>query len=148
MRKNRAAVALGRRGGHARARKLTDAQRSHAAAHAANRRWSFQTQQMLKAAREWNTGYVGFTKIERAAPLKVEGPIKLVGYREGDELLSLDQLAARLKISKTTAYGLTRRRAHVRYAHPLPCFKLGKELRFNWSAVIQWLDKLEKGGTV
>lgn len=71
-----------------------------------------------------------------------------MGYKEGDELLSLDELAQRLKISKTTAYGLTRHRAKVRSAQPLPFFKIGKELRFNWSAVVEWLNALEKGAQV
>ena len=67
-------------------------------------------------------------------------------FAPSDELLSLDELATRLKISKTTAYGLTRQRAKVRNASPLPSMKIGKELRFNWSAVVKWLDRLEKGG--
>ena len=63
-----------------------------------------------------------------------------------DELLDISQVAARLGVPKSTVYELTRHRAHVRHSHPLPCFKVGRRLKFNWSAVVQWIDTLEKGG--
>lgn len=148
MAKDRAAVSLGRRGGHARASNMSREQLSQSASYAANSRWISNRRQMLQALHEFETGRIGLTrKFQRQKPLKREKG-QFYGYREGDELLSLDELAARLKITKTTAYGLTRKRAHVRSVNPLPCFKVGKELRFNWSAVVEWLDQLEKGGTV
>jgi excisionase family DNA binding protein len=63
-----------------------------------------------------------------------------------DELLSVDQVAERLGVPKGTVYELTRQRANVRGV-PLPHFKIGKRLKFNWSAVVTWVDGLEKGGT-
>jgi hypothetical protein len=147
MQKNRAAVALGKLGGHARSRKLTRAQKSQSASYAANSRWAAQREHLIAQARDWKIAYANGIKIEHQPHQKFPAGT-LTAYRDGDELLSLDELAARLKISKTTAYGLTRHRAKVRSDNPLPCFKLGKELRFNWTAVTQWLDQLEKGGAV
>ncbi len=63
-----------------------------------------------------------------------------------DELLDISQVAQRLGLPKSTVYELTRERAHVRHVHPLPTFKVGRRLKFNWSAVIAWLDTLEKEG--
>jgi hypothetical protein len=145
MNKTKAAKTLGQLGGRARSRKLTRKQKSQSASHAAAHRWRVQREHLITMAHEWTTSYVNGTKFEHQPPRKF-APGTLTLYQDGDELLSLDELAARLKISKTTAYGLTRHRAKVRNANPLPCFKVGKELRFNWSAVVQWLDQLEKGG--
>jgi excisionase family DNA binding protein len=63
-----------------------------------------------------------------------------------DELLDITQVAARLGVPRSTIYELTRNRAHVRHSHPLPCFKVGRRLKFNWSSVVAWLDTLEKEG--
>jgi len=60
-----------------------------------------------------------------------------------DELLDVAQVAQRLGLPKSTLYELTRQRAHIN-SHPLPCFKLGRRLKFNWSSVVAWLDALEK----
>lgn len=147
MTKNPHARALGKRGGKARAAKLSRAQLSEAATHAANSRWISNRRPLMAALLDARSGRIGSKRVEQQPSLKIEEG-KYYGYREGDELLSLDELAARLKISTTTAYGLTRRRAKVRSANPLPCFKVGKELRFNWTAVVQWLDALEKGGNL
>lgn len=144
MRKNKAAVALGKRGGLARSKRLTKAQRSQSAALAASHRWASQREHLIRVVHEWQTAYVDSFKVEGSSALEVSGP---VSYREGDELLNLEELAQRLKISKTTAYGLTRKRAKVRSIQPLPYFKIGKELRFNWSAVVEWLNALEKGAS-
>jgi excisionase family DNA binding protein len=68
------------------------------------------------------------------------------GMQAGDELLGIAEVAQRLGVPKSTVYELTRHRAHVRHDHPLPCFKVGRRLKFNWSTVIAWLDTLEKEG--
>ena len=63
-----------------------------------------------------------------------------------DELLDISEVSKRLGVPKSTVYELTRHRAHVRHDHPLPCFKVGRRLKFNWSALVSWLDTLEKEG--
>ncbi len=64
-----------------------------------------------------------------------------------DEIVTIQELAERLKVNKSTIYELTRRRAIVRADkhRPLPCIKLGRQLRFNWRLVCQWLTELEEG---
>ena len=63
-----------------------------------------------------------------------------------DELLDINQVAARLGVPKSTVYELTRHRAHVRHDNPLPAFKVGRRLKFNWTKVMAWLTALEEGG--
>jgi excisionase family DNA binding protein len=69
-----------------------------------------------------------------------------VNFAPSDELLDVAQVAQRLGLPKSTIYELTRNRAHVRHDHPLPSFKVGRRLKFNWTAVIGWLTELEKAG--
>jgi len=72
-----------------------------------------------------------------------DGPT-LVNFDSSDELLGVDEVAQRLGVPKGTVYELTRHRANVRGV-PLPHFKIGKRLKFNWSAVVNWIDSIEKG---
>ena len=55
------------------------------------------------------------------------------------DLLTPQQLADRLQVSKTWVFDQTRERSKVRNAHPLPVIRLGKYLRFSWRAVSEWL---------
>lgn len=55
------------------------------------------------------------------------------------EILTPEEVAARLKLKPRTIYELTRSRCR----HPLPYHKAGKTLRFNWSEVVGWF--LESG---
>ena len=62
------------------------------------------------------------------------------------EILTADEVAAWLKISKRHVYELTQKRTRsgdVR-ENPLPCVKLGKSIRFNKAAVEDWIEKLSK----
>jgi excisionase family DNA binding protein len=65
-------------------------------------------------------------------------------FAPSDELIDVHEAARRLGLPKSTVYELTRNRAHVHHDHPLPCFKVGRRLKFNWSSVVAWLDTLEK----
>jgi hypothetical protein len=55
------------------------------------------------------------------------------------DLLTPEELAARLKVSKSWVFEQTRQRAKVRNKTPLPCIRLGKYCRFSWVAVCQWM---------
>jgi predicted DNA-binding transcriptional regulator AlpA len=57
-----------------------------------------------------------------------------------EDLLTPEQLAERLQVAKSWVFEQTRNRAKVRNAHPLPCIRLGKYLRFSWSQVCEWLQ--------
>jgi len=56
--------------------------------------------------------------------------------RESEDLLTVDELAKRLKIKKSWVYAQTRRRD----ADSIPKLKIGKYLRFEWEAVRNWID--------
>jgi predicted DNA-binding transcriptional regulator AlpA len=55
------------------------------------------------------------------------------------DLLTPDQLAARLQVSKSWIFEQSRARAKARNTHPLPVIRMGKYLRFSWRAVSEWL---------
>ncbi len=64
------------------------------------------------------------------------------GHREGsrlDELLTAEQLAALLRVRKSTVEDYARRGL-------LPSLKLGRHRRFIRSDVIDAIDKLSRGG--
>jgi excisionase family DNA binding protein len=52
------------------------------------------------------------------------------------DILTPDELAARLKVRKTWVYEKLR----PGRKNPLPVFRIGKYLRFSWPAVSAWLD--------
>lgn len=54
-----------------------------------------------------------------------------------DEVVSIDEVARRLDIPKTTLYGW-------RYKGKGPrSHRVGKHLRYRWSDVLEWLDRLK-----
>lgn len=57
-----------------------------------------------------------------------------------DELLTVSEVAAALKVPVSWVYERTRRSG----TDQIPHFKLGKYLRFRWAAVREWLDSLNK----
>jgi predicted DNA-binding transcriptional regulator AlpA len=60
------------------------------------------------------------------------------------EILTVDELAGLLKMSKKQIYTMTEKRTRngVMKTHPLPVLKINGNLRFLRSSVDQWLAKL------
>lgn len=58
-----------------------------------------------------------------------------------EDLLTPEQVAARLQVSKSWVFEQTRNRAKVRNKNraPLPFHRIGKYLRFYWPEVSAWL---------
>lgn len=54
-----------------------------------------------------------------------------------EDLLTPDELAARLRVSPQFVYARSRRGAK----NGLPVMRVGRVLRFSWSAVTEWLAK-------
>lgn len=57
-----------------------------------------------------------------------------------NELLTVSEVASALKVPVSWIYERTRRSG----AERIPHIKLGKYLRFRWSAVREWLDTLNR----
>lgn len=51
------------------------------------------------------------------------------------EILTPVELAARLKVPETWIYEKTRGRCQ----DPIPCLRIGRYIRFTWTAVLEWL---------
>lgn len=52
------------------------------------------------------------------------------------DILTPDELAERLKTSKSWVFEMTRQRQR----NPIPHYKIGRYLRFNWQEVRGWLE--------
>jgi excisionase family DNA binding protein len=56
------------------------------------------------------------------------------------QILTVDEVAARLKVTRRVVYGLTR----VRSQNSIPHYHVGRVLRFNWLSVSEWLQGQKK----
>ena len=52
-----------------------------------------------------------------------------------DNLLTPEEVAERLKVPESWVYEKTRARCR----NPMPCLRLGRYIRFDWTAVATWL---------
>ncbi len=66
------------------------------------------------------------------------------GFISPSDILTVQELASRLKVKPTWVYEKMRGRG----ANPLPVFKIGRYLRFSWADVCAWLQSTRKGGTI
>ena len=56
------------------------------------------------------------------------------------QILTIDELASRLKTSRRWVYEKSRRRCQ----NPLPVIRIGRYLRFDWVSVSAWLRQQER----
>jgi excisionase family DNA binding protein len=61
-----------------------------------------------------------------------------------EDILTPEELAARLKVPKSWVYEKTRFRNWVR-GDPLPSLRLGRYIRFDWTKVVEWLTEDDDG---
>lgn len=54
---------------------------------------------------------------------------------KAEDILTPEELAARLKVPDSWVYEKTRGRCR----NPIPCLRLGRYVRFNWAAIATWL---------
>jgi excisionase family DNA binding protein len=67
--------------------------------------------------------------------------VRVVPNREiAEELLTVAEVAAALKVPVSWVYERTRRSG----TDQIPHFKLGKYLRFHWSTLREWLENLKQ----
>jgi excisionase family DNA binding protein len=59
---------------------------------------------------------------------------KSIGLKPAD-ILTPEEVASRLKVPESWVYEKTRARCR----NPMPCLRLGRYIRFNWTAVVSWL---------
>jgi predicted DNA-binding transcriptional regulator AlpA len=59
-----------------------------------------------------------------------------------NEILTIDDLAALLKMNRRQTYEMTSHRGRVRHALPLPVLRINGNLRFRRSDIAKWLDEL------
>jgi|HubBroStandDraft_5_1064220.scaffolds.fasta_scaffold96141_2 excisionase family DNA binding protein len=60
---------------------------------------------------------------------------------EPTDIITPDELCARLKVGRTWIYEKMRQRRRAK--HPIPVIKLGSHLRFSWKAISAWLHAQE-----
>ncbi len=76
------------------------------------------------------------------APLKSKSDVLEIPRTSIDpsHILTKEQVAERLKVTPRVVYGLTRSRSR----NPIPFFRVGKVLRFNWLSVSEWVQSQQK----
>ena len=60
-----------------------------------------------------------------------------------EPLLSIDEAAVLLRLTRPQLYELTRARSRARQAHPIPMCRLGKRIAFRRESLEQWITALE-----
>jgi excisionase family DNA binding protein len=58
------------------------------------------------------------------------------GLVQAEDIITPEELAARLKVPESWVYEKTRGRCR----NPIPCLRLGRYVRFDWTAVATWLS--------
>ena len=58
------------------------------------------------------------------------------------EILTIDEVAAWLKMTRGQVYTMTRKRSQSRMEVPFPVLRINGNLRFRKSAVEDWLEKI------
>ena len=58
-------------------------------------------------------------------------------------VISISEAASLLGLTKEQLYELTRGRARLRSAHPIPHFKLGRRIVFKRESLERWIAALE-----
>lgn len=61
------------------------------------------------------------------------------------EILTIDELAQLLKMSRTQVYTLTRKRSQKRMENPVPMIKINGNIRFRRSDIESWLNRIASG---
>ena len=72
-----------------------------------------------------------------ANPRKASAPAA-TSPQEALEILTPEEVAKRLKVKVSWVYG--KRRPGTK--NPIPCLPLGRYIRFDWNAVLRWLDSI------
>jgi excisionase family DNA binding protein len=66
-----------------------------------------------------------------------------------DDILTIEELAAFLKLPKQSIYQMTRKRGQTRHNNPLPFCRIGEQkIRFRKSAIEAWLERCSEGDKV
>ncbi len=58
-----------------------------------------------------------------------------------EEILTPEEVASLLRVSESWVYEKSRRRCR----DPLPCFRIGRYIRFSRAAVMNWLESTATG---
>jgi excisionase family DNA binding protein len=56
-------------------------------------------------------------------------------------ILTPEELAGRLKVPKSWVFEKTRARCQ----NPIPHYRIGRYVRFDWTRVVEWLARTEEG---
>ena len=72
--------------------------------------------------------------------LPKKNPVVEVSVIDPSQILTLEELAQRLKVSERWVYEKSRRRCQ----NPLPTIRIGRYLRFDWTSVSAWLRQQER----
>lgn len=73
-------------------------------------------------------------KTPQATPERVTASV-VIPPVDPSHILTVDEVASKLKVTRRVVYGLTR----VRSQNCIPHFHVGQAVRFNWLSVSEWM---------
>jgi excisionase family DNA binding protein len=88
---------------------------------------------LLKRAQEWPATKVDINDVTDRAKLHF---LDISPTLRPENILTPEEVAARLKVPPSWVYEKTRARCR----NPMPCLRLGRYIRFDWTAVVNWLS--------
>ena len=87
---------------------------------------------LLKRAQQWPVTPVNVNDI--TDPVS-RGLLDMSVCLRAEDIITPEEVAARLKVPESWAYEKTRARCR----NPIPCLRLGRYIRFDWNTVVNWL---------
>ena len=92
----------------------------------------YSIRDLLKRAQEWPVTRVNIDDITDPAK---RGLLDMSPGLRPEDILTPEEVAARLKVPESWVYEKTRARCR----NPMPCLRLGRYIRFDWNAVVNWI---------
>ena len=96
-----------------------------------------------------------FQRVMQALQLAVQSPdhfkgfkhcknlkVRLSAMNKPIEIMTIDEVAAMLRVSKRAVYAMTSQRGRSQMKHPLPVLRINSSVRFIKSDIEEWVEKL------
>ncbi|MGA3294663.1 MAG: helix-turn-helix domain-containing protein [Candidatus Acidiferrales bacterium] len=87
---------------------------------------------LLKRAQEWPAKKININDVTDRTKRYF---LDITPTLRPENILTPEEVAERLKVPSSWVYEKTRARCR----NPIPCLRLGRYIRFDWNAVINWL---------
>jgi excisionase family DNA binding protein len=88
---------------------------------------------LLQRAQEWPVKKIDISDVTDQTKRDI---LHMSPLLSPEDILTPEEVAERLKVPPSWVYEKTRGRCR----NPIPCLRLGRYIRFDWNAVLNWLS--------